>query len=103
MPKSSTSFVAGNQASKGVGRPKGVPNRTTTVLKDAILLAAACAGKSLTQSAEGDGLVQYLSWLAINEPPTFGSLLGKVIPLQIAPPEEGAGALVITWLPPEGL
>ena len=54
------------------GRQKGTPNKTTTVLKDAILLAAAEAG-------DGD-LVAYLKAQAIANPGPFLSLLGKVLP-----------------------
>jgi len=39
----------------GPGRPKGVPNKTTTLLRDAILKAAETAG-----GGEPDGLVNYL-------------------------------------------
>ena len=39
----------------GPGRPKGVPNKTTALLKDAILMAAEVAG-----GGEPDGLVNYL-------------------------------------------
>lgn len=59
----------------GPGRPKGKPNRTTTLLKDAILQAATAAG-------EGD-LVAYLKVQAVDNPGPFMALLGKVLPLQI--------------------
>ena len=39
----------------GPGRPKGVPNKTTALLKDAILKAGEIAG-----GGEPDGLVNYL-------------------------------------------
>ena len=59
------------------GRKKGTPNKTTAVLKDAILLAAERAG--------GDGgLVAYLEGQAAANPQSFLPLLGKVLPLQIA-------------------
>ncbi len=65
---------AGN---RGKGRPRGVPNKTTALLKDALLLAAHRAG------GEG-GLVAYLQARAIDTPGPFLTLLGKVLPLQIA-------------------
>lgn len=61
----------------GPGRPKGQPNKTTALLKDAILQAAQEAGGN-------DGLVGYLRIQAIENPAPFMSLLGKVLPTQIA-------------------
>lgn len=58
------------------GRKKGTPNKTTAVLKDAILLAAEQAG-------DKGGLVGYLKTQATSNPQSFLPLLGKVLPLQI--------------------
>jgi len=60
----------------GPGRPKGSPNKTTALLKDAILQAAEAADK--------DGLIGYLTVQANQNPGPFMSLLGKVLPMQIA-------------------
>lgn len=60
----------------GPGRPKGVPNKTTQLLKDAILQAATDAG-------EGN-MVAYLTQQAKDNPGPFLSLLGKVLPMQVA-------------------
>lgn len=60
----------------GKGRKKGVPNKTTALLKDAILQAAGLAGGK-------DGLVGYLTTQANANPQAFLPLLGKVLPLQI--------------------
>lgn len=63
----------------GPGRPKGQPNKTTMLLKDAILQAAEQAGNTL-----GDkGLVSYLQHQAIENPTPFMSLLGKVLPTDV--------------------
>ncbi|NNH67815.1 hypothetical protein [Rhizobium laguerreae] len=59
------------------GRAKGTPNKTTALLKDAILLAATKAGGK-------DGLVGYLEIQAAANPGPFMALLGKVLPMQIA-------------------
>jgi hypothetical protein len=59
------------------GRTKGTPNKTTALLKDAILKAAEDAG-------EKDGLVGYLTKQAGANPTAFLALLGKVLPLQVA-------------------
>lgn len=60
----------------GPGRPKGSKNKTTALLKDAILKAAEEAG------GEG-GLVSYLRMNAVSNPGPFMALLGKVLPLQL--------------------
>jgi hypothetical protein len=69
----------------GPGRPKGVPNKTTQLLKDAILQAAADAG-------DGD-MVAYLAKQAKENPGPFLALIGKVLPMQIT--GEGGKDLVI--------
>lgn len=62
------------------GRAKGTPNKTTKLLKDAILKAAENAGNKVG----GDGLVSYLEAQAAENPGPFMALLGKVLPMQIA-------------------
>ena len=63
----------------GPGRPKGKLNKTTALLKDAILMAAQKAGGG------GDaGMMKYLATQADENPAAFMSLLGKVLPMQIA-------------------
>ena len=59
----------------GKGRPKGAKNKTTTLLKDAILMAAGNAGGK-------DGLVAYLTARAKKQPGPFLTLLGKILPMQ---------------------
>jgi hypothetical protein len=58
------------------GRARGTPNKTTALLKDAILRAAEAAGGP-------DGLVGYLQAQATANPGPFMALLGKVLPMQI--------------------
>ncbi len=68
-----------NQIGKGKpgpGRPKGMPNKTTAMLKDAVLEAATKAGGKA-------GMVGYLQTQAIENPTAFLSLLGKTMPLQV--------------------
>lgn len=62
------------------GRAKGTPNKTTALLKDAILKAAEQAGNKVGQ----DGLISYLTDQAEKNPGPFMALLGKVLPMQIA-------------------
>jgi len=68
---------AENLPGPGPGRPKGVLNKTTALLKDAILQAAELAGGP-------EGLVGYLQMQANENPGPFISLLGKVLPMQIS-------------------
>lgn len=64
------------------GRKKGTPNRTTALLKDAIIEAAIAAGNER-------GLVGYLELQAVQNPAAFMTLLGKVLPMQVT--GEGGG------------
>lgn len=70
-----------NLSRKGAGRPKGSANKTTAMLKDAIIKAAEAVGED--EKGKG-GLKGYCTFLAKKEPKAFAQLLGKVIPLQIA-------------------
>lgn len=63
------------------GRTKGTPNKTTALLKDAILLAAENVGNELDPDK---GLVAYLEKQAKQNPKAFMTLLGKILPMQIA-------------------
>jgi hypothetical protein len=72
----------------GPGRPKGVPNKTTQMLKDAILLAAEKSG----HDGKGKGgLIGYLKRVASEDVKAFAGLLGRVLPLQVT--GEGGGPL----------
>lgn len=63
------------------GRQAGTPNKTTALLKDAILKAAEQAGGA-------EGLVGYLEAQAKASPAAFMSLLGKVLPMQVVGDED---------------
>jgi hypothetical protein len=70
------------------GRKKGTPNKTTALLKDAVLQAAEQAG--------GDGgIVAYLKAQAAVNPGPFMALLGKVLPMQITGADGGALQVVV--------
>ena len=62
----------------GKGRPKGARNRMTQALKDMILHALDDAGGE-----------NYLVEQAHKNPAAFLTLLGKVLPLQVAGSESG--------------
>ena len=70
------------------GRKKGTPNKTTGLLKDAILRAAEGAGGPATENSPG-GLVGYLQRHARETPQAFIGLLGKVLPLQVTGEDGG--------------
>jgi len=63
----------------GPGRPKGAVNKTTAILKDALIQAAINAG-----GGGENGMVEYLTTQATENPGPFMTLLGKILPTQIA-------------------
>jgi hypothetical protein len=84
-------LIPAKPGERPAGRKKGTPNKTTTLLKEAILMAAEQAGGR-------DGIAGYLRIQAATNPGPFMSLLGKVLPMQITGENgEGSGALVVTW------
>ena len=89
--------TTGNLPGPGPGRPKGVPNRTTALLKDAILQAAEAVGAD----KQGlDGLKGYCTYLATEEPKAFAQLLGKVLPTQVTGEDGGPvqAEMRIAWM-----
>lgn len=71
-------------APKSGGRKKGTPNKLTAQLKEMILEAAELAGEDMG----GGGTVKYLRMQATLQPVAFMSLLGRVLPMQIAGDED---------------
>ncbi len=84
------------QSGNPAGRKKGVVNKTTQVLKDAILIAASNVGDERAErlieqardagidlTSVNGGLVGYLEMAARSEMKSFLPLLGKVLPLVI--------------------
>lgn len=74
------------------GRQKGTPNKTTGVLKEAIVLAAEQVGED---NKGKDGLTGYLRRVAKEDIKAFAGLLGRVLPLQVA--GDGGGPLKIVF------
>jgi uncharacterized protein DUF5681 len=72
--------VSGNPA----GKPRGTLNRVTRDLKAAVLAAGERAGGK-------EGLVGYLTRLAVENSSAFSSLLGKILPTQLATDADSAG------------
>lgn len=56
----------------GMGRPKGIPNKLTRTLKQAI-----------EESFEKVGGAEYLARMAVEQPAAYMTLLGKIIPQQV--------------------
>lgn len=77
-PKGGHLFAKGHE--KVGGREKGKPNKTTMLLKEAIILAAECEG--LDRKGK-DGLVGFLRNLSRREPAVFGRLMEKLLPYQL--------------------
>jgi hypothetical protein len=86
-PKTPQQFKKGKKP--GPGRPKGMQNKTTRLLKDAILLAAENAGNKVGS----DGLVSYLEHQAQENPGPFLALVGKVLPMTVT--GEGGGLVEV--------
>ncbi len=82
--------LIGTENAPKPGRPKGSPNKTTALLKEAIIKAAEATGRD----AKGaEGLTGYCRFLAENEPKAFAALLGKVLPMQVT--GEGGGPVQV--------
>lgn len=82
-------LIGEKKGNAGRGRPKGSPNKTTKLLKDAILMAAEQAG--------GGDLTAYLTVQARDNPNAFLSLLGKVLPLQVTGEDGGAISVKVSF------
>jgi hypothetical protein len=72
----------------GMGRKKGVPNKSTRAVKDAIAYAAEELGGA-------DGLVRWAQADPQNLRIFWGTIYPKLLPLQVS--GEGGGAIVVRW------
>jgi hypothetical protein len=89
VPKRSL-FKKGVKRLPGAGRRKGVPNKITMAMKDAIIAAAETCGekkyskarKAFTNCGPG-GLYGYMVHLAKHREELFAPLLGKVLPMHV--------------------
>lgn len=80
---------------KSGGRKKGTPNKTTALLKDAVLIAARRAGGS-DDDHDDEGLISYLAEQAAENPTGFMPLLGKVLPMQVTGKDDEPIKIMIT-------
>lgn len=78
------------------GSRKGIPNKTTGALKEAILKAAELSGRDGNGK---EGLIGYLRRVADDDVKAFSGLLGKVLPMTVEGPGEGGEHLFkqIEW------
>ena len=77
MSENSNSFRKGRR--KTGGRKRGTPNKSTKLLREVVLLAAAAAGSERAD----DGLYRYLKNVAKKSPAIFIPLLSRCLPLQV--------------------
>jgi hypothetical protein len=71
----------------GMGRPAGVPNKTTRAAKEAIAIAAEKLGGA-------DRLVEWAQSDPVNERVFWGTIYPKLLPLQVS--GEGGGDIGLT-------
>jgi len=74
------------------GRAKGTPNKTTALIKEAIIRAAEAVGEDMNGKGK---LTGYCKFLARTEPKAFAQLLGRVLPLQITGADGGALQVIV--------
>jgi hypothetical protein len=98
-------FKKGDKRPAGAGRRRGVPNRLTIALKDAIIAAAETAGEKKYSKATGSytkcgpgGLLGYVKHLALHREELFTPLLAKVLPMHVSQSvvsDRGGGASLV--------
>jgi hypothetical protein len=99
--------IPGNNGHNMRGRPKGAGNKTTRLLKEAILAAVHNVGHPVFAGVRQDGspiyrrgtggLIGYLEWLATNHPAQMAMLLGKVLPLQTNDARDGEATTPVVY------
>lgn len=78
--KGKTHLFKKGERVEGAGRKKGSRNKTTKLLKEAIIMAAECEGRD---GHGKQGLVGFLRALSRREPAVFGRLMEKLLPYQL--------------------
>ena len=70
----------------GPGRPKGVPNKNTGLIREMV-----------AQALDQAGGVEYLSRQAEEKPAAFLALVGKMLPIQLAGDPTAPVKISFTW------
>jgi hypothetical protein len=73
-------LVPFKKGERRLGRQKGTPNKLGARIKQALEEALEASGRN--GKGEG-GAVGYFVWLSRSEPAVFGSLIGKILPMQL--------------------
>jgi hypothetical protein len=87
--------IGENRGNAGKGRPKGSPNKTTALMKDAITAVYADLQESVED--EDNANAHFLQW-AKNNATEFYKLASKLIPIQVGD-GDGAGITVVVNKP----
>jgi hypothetical protein len=89
--RQSRSLGRSRKASQVIQRegPKGIPNKLSMQLKEAIWAACEAAGGK-------EGSVGYLKRLAIENSSAFASLLGKTLPMALSADDSNGGQVKMT-------
>lgn len=82
--------VGDNRGNAGKGRPKGSPNKTTALMKDAISAVYADLQGQVPDRDHG----HFFTW-ASTYPTEFYKLASKLLPLQLAGEDGGALTVII--------
>ena len=79
-----------NKGNAGKGRPRGVPNKTTSAMRELVL-----------QALDEAGGVEYLARMAEEQPVAFLGLVGRLLPLEARIEAATAQRVEFSWKAPD--